>query len=675
LKNIPLTEKEYITKRNIAVFKRHKLNTVWDLLTYYPKRFNDYTIVSTSEAPLEQTITISGIVQGKPYVYNARSKLTVMNFYIDSDGNKVRVTIFNRHFLRSKLNYGVYVRVTGKFQKDLKNFTASEIELDEYSNNISPIFGIDGITDDKLFEIKQKLLREHRKDIKDYLPQSLKDKHDLIDLDKAIKFVNTPDTMNQVEKAIKRIKFEELLLYQLKIKYSLYMRKNHLEGLKINFDKEKVEQFIKDLPFELTKDQKEAVDKILGDLNSNYKMSRLLQGEVGSGKTVVAAIALCAAYTAGYQAAMLVPTEILANQHFDTLKAAFKNTDLSLKLLTASVPLQERREILKGLEKGNINIIVGTHSLFQKDVNFQNLGFVVTDEEHRFGVKQRAEMVAKGQKIDHLKMTATPIPRTLAISVMGDSDISTIKTMPGNKKPVITEYLQYKDKDKVMNHLKEEINRGRQIYIVCPAIEESESLDLKNVTNIYLEYKELFKDICDVGLIHSRLKQEEKEEVMKNFKDDKIKILISTSVIEVGVNIHNATTIVILDADRFGVAQLHQMRGRVRRSDYQAYCFLVSDTTVDTAIARLKLIASNSDGFTLAEEDLLVRGPGEYYGVKQSGIIDFQFANIINDRELLNLCNDEADRIIDSGLIFTEEYEMLYNIVDEDFKEKRELLE
>ena len=335
----------------------------------------------------------------------------------------------------------------------------------------------------------------------------------------------------------------------------------------------------------------------------------------------------------------------------------------------------KRKEILKDLEKGKVNIILGTHSLFQKDVKFHNLGFVVTDEEHRFGVKQRAEMVAKGQKIDHLKMTATPIPRTLAISVMGDSDISTIKTMPGNKKPVITEYLQYKDKDLIMTHIKEELNRGRQVYVVCPAIEESESLDLKNVTNIYLEYKELFDGICEVGLIHSRLKQEEKEEVMTKFKDGEIKILISTSVIEVGVNILNATTIVILDADRFGVAQLHQMRGRVRRSDYQAYCFLVSDTNVETAIARLKLIASNSDGFTLAEEDLLVRGPGEYYGVKQSGIIDFQFANIINDRELLNLCNDEADRIINSGLIFTEDYKMLYNIVDEDFKTKSELLE
>jgi len=352
LKNIPLTEKEYITKRNIAIFKRHKLNTVWDLLTYYPKRFNDYTIVPTTEAPLEQTITISGIVQGKPFVYNARSKLTVMNFYIDSDGNKVRVTIFNRHFLRSKLNYGVYVRVTGKFQKDIKNFTASEIELDEYSNNISPIFGIDGITDDKLFEIKQKLLREYRREIVDYLPQSLKDEHDLIDLDKAIKFVNTPDTMSQVEKAIKRIKFEELLLYQLKIKYSLYMRKNHPEGLKVNFDQEKVNQFIKDLPFELTKDQKEAVDNILKDLKSDYKMSRLLQGEVGSGKTVVAAIALYAVHTAGYQAAMLVPTEILAHQHFDTLKKAFKNTNLNLQLLTASVPLQEKKRNIKRFGKG-----------------------------------------------------------------------------------------------------------------------------------------------------------------------------------------------------------------------------------------------------------------------------------------------------------------------------------
>ena len=672
-----LSEVEFITAKMVQSLKKHNIVTVLDLLYSFPSKFDDYTIRSIDEiTDVTKTVSIAGIVQGKPSTVNVKSNLNMMRFVCDVDGENVKVTIFNRQFLKSKLGYGVYVRLTGKFDETKTKFTASEIAFNEFENAIQPVFNIKGIDDSKLLSLKEKLYYEYKDELVEDLPDEILEQFDLLPITKAIKYINIPEEIDQTLKAIKRIKFEELLKYQLKVKYMLYMRKNNPEGIAINFDKEKVNNFINYLPFTLTEDQNKALDEIFKDINSNYKMNRLLQGEVGSGKTIVSAISLYAVTTAGYQGAIMVPTEILASQHYATFSEYFKNTNIKVALLTSSVSAKEKRVILEGLSNGDIDICIGTHSLIQKDVTFKKLGLVVTDEEHRFGVKQRVSMVGKGYLIDHLKMSATPIPRTLAISLLGENDISIIKTLPGNRKEVITKYIDYNNKHDVFDHIRKQIEDGHQVYIITPMIEESDAMDLQNALAVYEKTKKYYEGFCNVGLVHGKLKPEEKDEVMRQFYDNEIQILVSTSVIEVGVNVVNATTIVILDAERFGIAQLHQMRGRVRRSDAQAYCFMVSDSEVETSVKRMKLVEETNDGFALAEEDLLIRGAGDLFGEKQSGGVSFKMADVVVDSDILNEANKCADEMINSQKIFNnKDYENLLQCAKINYDTKKEMLE
>ena len=672
-----LSEVEFLSAKTVQSFKRNNINTVVDLLYSFPSRFEDYTIVSIDEiTDVDKVVSIAGIVQGKASSLNVKNNLNIMRFIVDVDGVDVKATIFNRQFLKSKISYGTYVRLTGKFDETKTKFTASEVAFNEFESAIQPVFNIKGVDDKKVLQYKERLFYEYRHELIEDLPQDIRKEFDLVSIEDAIKYINIPDEMSEAMKAIRRIKFEELLKYQIKIKYLFYMRKHHPEGVAINFDRNKVNAFIESLPYTLTVDQVKSLQEILTDMSSNYKMNRLLQGEVGSGKTVVSAISLYAATTASYQGAIMVPTEVLASQHYITFKKLFENTNLKIALLTSSVSSKERKEILDGLNDGTIDIVIGTHSLIQKDVTFKKLGLVVTDEEHRFGVKQRVSMVGKGYLIDHLKMSATPIPRTLAISLLGESDISIIKTLPGNRKEVITRYINYDDRQEVFDHVKEQIKEGRQVYIITPTIEESDAMDLQNALNVYERTKKYYEGFCNVGLIHGKLKQEEKEEVMRKFYQNEIQILVATSVIEVGVNVENATTIIILDADRFGIAQLHQMRGRVRRSDYQAYCFMISKTTVDSSIKRLKLVEETNDGFALAEEDLLIRGAGDLFGEKQSGGVSFKMADIVVDNDLLELANKCADKMFMNKKIFEDhEYKNLFDMAQENYEEKKEMLE
>lgn len=672
-----LSEVEFLTAKMVQTLKKYNIETVLDLLYSFPSRFEDYTIIPINEiTDVSQTVSISGIVQSKPSAINVKSNLNMMKFTCDVDGEKVKVTIFNRQFLKNKLHYGVYVRLTGKFDETKTKFTAAEIAFNEFENAIQPVFNIKGIDDQKLLNIKEKLYYEYKDELIEDLPEEIRLKYDLIPIKNAIKYINIPDELSQTLSAIKRIKFEELFKYQLKVKYMLYMRKNNPEGIAIKYDNDKLQSFINNLPFQLTDDQNKALQEILSDISSNYKMNRLLQGEVGSGKTVVSAISLYAVTTAGYQGAIMVPTEVLANQHFLTFSEYFKNTDIRVELLTSSTSLKDKKQILDDLSLGNIDIVIGTHSLIQKDVVFKKLGLVVTDEEHRFGVKQRVSMVGKGYLIDHLKMSATPIPRTLAISLLGDNDISIIKTLPGNRKEVITKYIDYQRKNIVFDHIKKQIEEGHQIYIITPMIEESDAMDLQNAINVYTRTKKYYEGFCEVGLIHGKLKTEEKDEVMQKFYRNEIQILVATSVIEVGVNVVNATTIVILDADRFGIAQLHQMRGRVRRSDDQAYCFMISDSTVETSIKRMELVSKTNDGFTLAEEDLMIRGAGDLFGEKQSGGVTFKIADVVVDSELLNLANECANEIIENEKLFNDDqYKNLLDQVKLNYEIKKEMLE
>ncbi len=674
---IELAKVEYLSTKVVSQLKKCGIITVDDLLYSFPSRFEDYTIIPYDEiTDVTKTVTIAGIVQSKATVMNLKTNLNMMNFYVDVDDVKVKVTIFNRFFLKSKIYYGTYVRLTGKFDAKKTKFTASEIAFDEFESAIHPIFNIKGIDDKKIFEIKERLYEDFNDQLIEDLPHDILDKYQLLPIRDAIRAINLPDDMKETSQAVYRIKFEELLKYQIKIKYLFYMRKHFPEGVCVVYDENKVKEFVNKLPFTLTKDQVTSMQAILEDMRSPYKMNRLLQGEVGSGKTVVSAIALYAATTAGYQGAIMVPTEVLAGQHYQTFKGLFHNTELKIALLTSSVNPKDRKDILQGLEDGTIDIVVGTHSLIQKDVSFHKLGLVVTDEEHRFGVKQRVSMVGKGYLIDHLKMSATPIPRTLAISILGESDISIIKTLPGNRKEVITKYIDYDKREEVFEHIREQVKQGRQVYIITPMIEESDAMDLQNALSVYERTKKYYQDFCEVGLIHGRLKTEQKEEVMNKFYQNEIQILVATSVIEVGVNVVNATTIVILDADRFGIAQLHQMRGRVRRSDYQAYCFLISKTTVENSIKRLKLVEETNDGFALAEEDLFVRGAGDLFGEKQTGNVAFKMADIVVDNDILDVANKCANEMFETEKIFNnEEYKNLLEIAKNNYLNKKEMVE
>lgn len=675
MKDISLSDLDYLTAKMVSTLRKHNIHTVQDLFLSFPTKFNDYTIRHLKDVVPNTNVTVAGVVQTKATVKTVRQKLVILSFYCDIDGRRIRVSIFNRQYLRTKIHYGVYVRLTGKLNENLKSFTASEIYFDELSNNISPVFNIKGISDNKMLEIKEKVFENYGDELIDILPNDIREKHQLISYQNAIKYINIPEDNDEIAQAIYRIKFEELFLYQLKIKYLLYMRKNHPQGIAINYNRNKVASFISRLPFQLTTDQNQVLQEILNDIAAPYQMNRLLQGEVGSGKTVVAAICLYAVITAGYQGAIMAPTEVLVQQHYQTFLQLFANEPIRIEMLSSSVNQKDKQVIIDGLYEKDIDIIVGTHALFQKDVAFERLGLVITDEEHRFGVRQRVSIVGKGHLIDHLKMSATPIPRTLAISVLGESDISVIKTLPGNKKEPITKYLSYDNIAEVLNHLRKIIDKGQQAYVICPMIDESEVMDLQNASEVYEKFKIHFHGVCEIGLIHSKLKPAEKEHVMSNFAQNKIQILVSTSVIEVGVNVINATFIVVLDADRFGIAQLHQMRGRVRRSDEQSYCYLISDSTAQTSIDRLQLVADITDGFILAEEDLLMRGPGDFFGEKQTGNVIFKMADLVLDKDILNEVNDLADYVIASGNLFNNpEYKKLLDIVHENYITKKDML-
>ena len=589
---------------------------------------------------------------------------------MEIEGERIRCTIFNRVFLKGKINYGTVLRIQGHFYQNMNNFTVNNLLIcDEINRDIVPVYKVKDIAHDKYLGIMEKAYRRYKNLIVETLPKELLEKHGLLSMQEAIYKLHFADDFDQINKALERIKYEELLQYQLSMKYLHYMREQDHNCPVINYDLKLLEKLNANLSYELTQDQKLAVNDILTDLKAPYAMNRLLQGEVGSGKTIVAEMAILATVSGGYQAALMCPTEILSNQHYETLLETFKDFDgVKLGILTGSTSVKDRNEIIEKLKNGDINVIVGTHALFQSDVEYQNLALVVTDEEHRFGVHQRVMIKNKGLAVNYLKMSATPIPRTLAISAYGDTDISVIKTLPSNRKQVITKLVDKPGKKAVMAHMKEELKNGHQIYVVTPLIDESEAIDTANANEVYNNMVKYFKDEYQVGLIHGKLKPTEKEEIMEKFLKNEIHILVATSVIEVGVNVANATTILILGAERFGVATLHQLRGRVMRSGAVPYCFLIPENITDVSLARLKMVEETSDGFKLAEYDLLHRGPGEFFGERQAGAMNFKYADILKDNDLLEVVIEDSKEIMTTTkLMDQDDYHYLFEVVHNNY--------
>lgn len=630
-----------IGKTTIKYLNELGIYNIQDLITYYPFRYEITQNTDIHNLNDGDKVVIGGIVENVPTVIHFNRKLNKMSFHLNTGEFITNITIFNRAFLKDKLNVGHAVTIIGKYDQKHNSITASDIKFGLIEGTlIEPIYHSSfKINSSKISKIIKSVLDKVKP--KDYIPDSLIRKYHFMDKQEAIKIVHNPKDKEKLKKALVRLKYEELFMYMMKISY-LKKSKKQSDGLSRNVSYEQVLEIIDCLPFKLTKDQFKSVKDIYDDLTSSNRMNRLLQGDVGSGKTIVSFIALYINYLAGYQGALMSPTEILASQHYQNFLKLFPN--LNVVLLTGKLKAKEKKEAKALIESGKANIIIGTHALISEDVTYHNLGLVITDEQHRFGVAQRGNLKNKGLTPDILYMSATPIPRTYALTLYGDMDISSIRTMPSGRKPVKTYVKTNKEIKDVLYMMLDQIKAHHQIYVIAPLIEESDKIDLEDVYKLEEKMKRAFGKVCNVGIMHGKMTPKEKDEVMDEFKQNKIQILISTTVIEVGVDVANATMIVIFDSYRFGLSALHQLRGRVGRNDLDSYCILISDRETK----RLEVLTKTNDGFKVSEEDFKLRGGGDIFGVRQSGDMNFKLADIKNDYELLLRTKEDSETFMKS---------------------------
>ena len=627
--------------RALTLLSKIGINTVDDLVTHYPFRYEFLVRGNLEETNDGDHIVIDGKIESSPILVRFKAGLNKMNFRLVTNSGVVGVSIFNRAFLKSQLTVGTTVTVIGKFYKIKNVITASEIKVESLSNKvkIEPVYHLtSGLTNKNMALYINMALLSQSKEIHDSIPLKYQEKYNFSNKRLALNIVHNPPSKEKLKEAMIRLKYEELFEFMFKINYLKEENKKANSGIARSIAESKVNEFISYLPYELTKDQVTAVNTIIKDLESPNRMNRLLQGDVGSGKTIVSFIAMYANYLSGYQSALMAPTEILATQHFSNLKDIFKDYNLNMALLTGSTTKKEKDLIYEELKNGDIDIIVGTHALIQDDVTYHNLGLVITDEQHRFGVNQRANLQNKGQKPDTLYMSATPIPRTYALTIYGDMDVSTIKTRPKGRKKIKTVVKANKEIKDVLGLMYEELKQGHQIYVIAPLIEESENSDLTNVNDLKEKMTLAYGSKYKIDLVHGKMASAAKELIMKEFLQNKVQILISTTVIEVGVDVPNATMMVIFNAERFGLSTLHQLRGRVGRSELQSSCILISDN--DTK--RLEIMENTNDGFEISEEDFKLRGHGDLFGTKQSGDMTFKIADLKADYKILLQAREDS---------------------------------
>ena len=640
-----ISELKGIGPKTAKIFESSKIFTTDDLICYYPFRYDVIKRSNIEELLDNDKIIIDGLVETRASVFFFNKKMNKMTFKFNTGKYLLNVSIFNRGYLKSKIVPGVVLTLIGKFDKKHNTIIASEIRFSPLKNipTIEPIYHqIGGITSK---EISIYINRINDFNVVEYIPEYLKEKYKLIDKKEAILKIHNPKNYNELKQALAYLKYEELFLFMLKMN-SLKLNKKNKIGLKRNVDYNQVLEFINKLPFKLTVDQQKCVDNIFNDLNSETRMNRLVQGDVGSGKTIVAIISLYINYLSGYQGALMAPTEVLSYQHLSNLKNIFKNYNINIEVLTGSLKQKEKKDIYKRLQNKEIDIIIGTHALFSDEVTYNNLGLVITDEQHRFGVNQRSNLKNKGITPDILYLSATPIPRTYALTIYGDMDVSSIKTMPSGRKEIITMLKKTSEIKDVLKLMYEEIKLKHQIYVISPLIEESDKIDLENIKELEDKMNSAFGKICKIGVMHGKMTKEEKDKVMDEFKNGDTKILISTTVIEVGVDVKNATMIVIFDSYRFGLSQLHQLRGRVGRNDIQSYCILISDKDK----ARLDIMTKTTDGFKISEEDFKLRGSGDIFGVRQSGDMNFKIADFKTDYNILLRAREDTLNILNNSL-------------------------
>lgn len=646
-----------IGPKSILALKALNLYTKDDVINYFPYRYNVYTPVKLSECSEGDTCTITGYVESVPKVFFIRKNLNKLSFAFNTGSELVNVTIFNRAYLKPNIKIKSYISVIGKYNRKSNTFMASDIKLTPITKTvIEPVYHLNqGIKRSNFKKLVDEVL-DNTVEIKSNVPDYLIEKYNFVNKKEAVTNVHKPKDINSLKKADLHLIYEELFTFMLKVSY--LKEKNASDGkfsVK-SFDENKVNDFISSLPFNLTDGQMQAVEDIKGDFLSKKKTNRLILGDVGSGKTIVSFIALYMNMLAGHQGVLMAPTEILAVQHFNNMTSLFGDK-LNIQLLTSSTKKSERNKILQKLKNGETHVLIGTHSLLNDELIYNNLGLVITDEQHRFGVNQRRVLQEKGKDVDVLYMSATPIPRTLALTIYGDMDITEIRTKPGGRKEIITKIFKNSELKNVLEKMLDEIKDGHQIYVVAPLIDDEED-EKMNVTSLKDKFDMAFNGMVPTGVLHGKMKPNQKDEIMNSFKNGDTKILISTTVIEVGVDVKNATMMVIFNAERFGLATLHQLRGRVGRNDMQSYCYLISDYDAE----RLKVLEQSNDGFYISEQDFKLRGGGDIFGIRQSGEQSFKIANLNRDYKILMQCKSDAEEFLKSKNL--DDYKVQKDILD-----------
>ena len=647
--------------KGIGPRKAQKLNklgifTLKDLIYYFPRQFEDRNnLKKIFELQNEDKATIKVVIVGIS-TSSPRKGMNITKVDVRDDTGYAKLVFFNQDYIKNTLKPGDTILVFGKVKKEFKNIELSSCEVEFLTNSpkatckIMPIYPLTyGVTNKEVMGMIKTALSDPNLEIKEYLPKRIIEKYKLCSIDYAIKNMHIPTSKEALKIALYRIVFEEFLILQL----GLFTFKNGIEDIEgIKFEENKIlDNILSSLPFKLTGAQDRALNEIIEDMNSNNVMNRLVQGDVGSGKTVVALLALSYCVLNGYQGALMAPTEILAEQHYISLTDTLKDFGMNVELLVGSLTKKQKEKVLEKVKNNEVDILIGTHALIEDKVEFNKLGLVITDEQHRFGVRQRNKLSSKGDNPDILVMTATPIPRTLALILYGDLDISIIDELPPGRQPIETIAIDKKKRDNAYNSLvRTEVEKGRQVYIVCPLVEESESIEAKAAVDLVEELKtEYFSDLR-VGLLHGKMKGSEKDSIMKSFKNKELDILVSTTVIEVGVNVPNATLMIIENAERFGLAQLHQLRGRVGRGSHKSYCILIYASKSDVCKQRMSIMEETNDGFKISEKDLEIRGPGEFFGTRQHGLPELKVANIFKHMKILKLAQQEARYIIGNDL-------------------------
>ncbi len=619
-----------------------------DLINYYPYRYNVYNF--SNELIDNSTLIINVIIESNPIVSYIKKNFNRLSFRARYNERIFNVVIFNRAYLKTNLTVGKNITIIGKYDFKKNIFTASDIKFNVINGQIEPVYHLTkGITNNTV----SKIIKDNFNNIyiKDSLPSNLVSKYNLLSKKDALYNIHFANDLKMVHYAKNRLIYEELFDFSFKMNYfkNQNIRKDKVPK---NIDINKINEFKKLLPFSLTTDQDNAYKDIVQDMSSNKKMNRLLLGDVGSGKTVVAVGAIYANFIAGFESTLMAPTEVLATQHYFSIKKILDKYNVAVELITGSMSKKEKEAIYKRVQNKEIDLLIGTHSLLNENIIFNNLGLVITDEQHRFGVHQRFTLEDKSKCPDILYLSATPIPRTYAMTIYGDLDISYIKTKPTGRKDIITKVKKNSDIKEVLGLMLEQIKLGHQIYVVSPLVEEDESLNLTSINLLKEKLSLAFKNLFRIEIIHGKMKTSEKESIMNDFKNNQIKILIATTVIEVGIDVSNATMMVIFNVERFGLATLHQLRGRVGRSDLQSYCYLISDSDNE----RLKVMEESNDGFYISQKDFEMRGHGDLFGVKQHGDMSFKLANLKNDYNILLFANEDAKQFIDSKEYLNNEY-------------------